>query len=100
MPSGTPNHTLSASDQPLIGNVGQPIPFPTRYVELARQTLSDAGTASLNSSRFLLIVDSALAATHLLYTAALHEPDESELDVVFETFVRACVLPSCSEGER
>jgi hypothetical protein len=100
MPKGTPDHAASASDRSLITDDRQSSPLPTRYVELARQTLSDAGGSRPTGSQFLLIVESALAAVHLLFTAALHEPAEWELDVAFETFVRACVLPSCSGGQR
>jgi hypothetical protein len=100
MPSGPPGYTLSPLGQPLIANERRSTPFPARFVELARQILSEAGDASLTSTRFLLIVETALAAIHLLFTAALHEPAEPELDVFFETFVRACVPPSCSGGQQ
>lgn len=99
MPSGNPDFTLSASDQPPAANERPFNPLPTRYLELARQTVSDAGETSLNNSRFLLVVESALAAIHLVFAAALHEPAEWELDILFETFVGACILP-CSGGRQ
>ncbi len=49
MPSGPPGYTLSPLGQPLIANERRSTPFPARYVELARQILSDAGDASLTA---------------------------------------------------
>jgi len=92
MTSGPPGYSFSTSGQDLIANERHSTPFPTRYVELARQTLADAWVAALNNSRLLLIVDSALAALHLLFTAALGHPAEWELDEFFEDFVRRCVI--------
>ena len=98
MTSDTDTYILPAPIQSCISDEGHATPLPTRYLELAHQIVIDAGVKV--SFRLILIVRTALAAIHLLFTAALHEPAEPELDVFFETFVRACVPPSSSGGQQ
>src|SRR5215472_1242960 len=98
MASDTQTYSNSASTPHFVLHEGR-TSLPARYVELARQTISDADQHA-EYSNFLLIAQSALAALHLFFSAALHEPTEWELDVLFETFVRACVMSSRSGGQK
>jgi hypothetical protein len=64
---------------------------PGRYLDLAVNTLAEYDIA-LPEHQFLeTIVRAALAAQHLFFSAALHEPTGNELDLFFEDFVLHCI---------
>jgi hypothetical protein len=68
-------------------------PSVYRYLRFAVQALSEYSQDPPDVQRLTLIVEAALAAQALLFTASLHDPDESELHRFFEAFVLDCVIP-------
>jgi hypothetical protein len=64
---------------------------PGRYLNLAVSILTEYDIA-LPEHQFLeTIVRAALAAQHLFFSAALHEPTGNELDLFIEDFVLRCI---------
>jgi hypothetical protein len=62
-----------------------------RYLDLAVSTLAEYDIALPEYEFLESIVRAALAAQHLFFSAALHEPTGNELDLFFEDFVLHCI---------
>jgi hypothetical protein len=90
MTSEFPSLPSVLTHHPILADLGQ-CKLPARCVELARQTLTDVAQVPVDTSQFLPIAESALRAVYLIFCTALDEPEETELDVFFETFVRTRV---------
>jgi hypothetical protein len=63
---------------------------PRKYADFARQILADCG-AVIDCVRLRLVVKAALEVQTLFFTAALHEPSQSELHDLFEDFLLLCI---------
>lgn len=61
------------------------------YIAMALQTLSDHGLETEDRQRLTLIVHAALEGRWHFFTAALHDPDQEELNQFFTDFVLRCV---------
>jgi hypothetical protein len=64
---------------------------PGRYLDLAVNTLAEYNIAVPEHQFLETIVRAALAAQHIFFSAALHEPTGNELDLFFEDFVLHCI---------
>jgi hypothetical protein len=72
---------------------------PDRYLDLAVSTLAEYDIAVPEHHFVETIVRAALAAQHLFFSAALHEPTGNELDLFFEGFVLHCIQESIQINE-
>ena len=68
------------------------------YVNYAIQTIREYDLILPEDDHFILIVQSALATQSLFFDASVHQPEQVELDLVFETFVLNCVRHSQERG--
>jgi hypothetical protein len=64
---------------------------PAINLRQAIQVLTEHDLALPERDQLNLIATSASAAQALFFTACLHDPDKTELHLVFEMFVMACV---------
>ena len=65
----------------------------SRYLRLALQTLFEHNLIPPDVKRLAFIVEAALSAQTLFFTACLHDPGQIELHEFFETFILTCVTP-------
>jgi hypothetical protein len=64
------------------------------YISVALQTLVEHYVDVEDQQRLTLIVRAALESQTHFFAAALHDPEQDELDRFFNDFVLRCVLPS------
>lgn len=75
---------------PLAGNSVEANVRLAPYMAMALQTLSDHGLEA-EDRQLTLIVRAALEGQWHFFTAALHDPDQEELEQFFTDFVLRCV---------
>ena len=63
------------------------------YLRYALQTLSERDQVLPDKDHLILIVEAALSAQALLFTASLRDPDPAELHRFFDLFILAAVSP-------
>jgi hypothetical protein len=88
LPQVVSHQIPSCADDPIGGceaYVEQSKSF-TRYVSHAVQILHEHDLIPPDVDRVTLIVQSALAAQSLFFSASLHHPEQAELHLVFEAF--------------
>jgi hypothetical protein len=84
-------HSASSANSQVAGNSEDVTLRLAPYTALAFQILSDHGLEVEDRQRLTLIVKAALEGRWHFFTAALHDPDQEELEQFFTDFVLGCV---------
>jgi hypothetical protein len=63
---------------------------PARFIQRVINVLVERDLPVPDTSRLTTIVNAALVAQHLFFSAALHDPAQLDLDSFFDSFVMYC----------